>query len=152
MHQNKKIYFPSKWDIRFIEMSKLIASWSHDPSTKCGAVIVRPDKTVLSVGFNGFPKNMRDDAHLYADRDTKYSRIIHWEMNALIHSPEPAKGCTLYTYPFASCDRCAVHMLQFGISRFVFPTLPEDKKERWQESLDKTLAYFKEAGVEWIEV
>ena len=31
-----------KWDDRFLELSGLIGSWSKDPSTKVGAVIVRP--------------------------------------------------------------------------------------------------------------
>jgi dCMP deaminase len=141
-----------KWDIRFLEMAKLVSTWSKDPSTQTGAVIVRPDKTILSVGFNGFPKNMKDTPDLYANREVKYSRIVHCEMNALIHSPSSVVGATLYTYPFASCDRCAVHMLQAGIIRFVYPVLPEDKKERWGEALARTVAYFQEAGVQYTEI
>jgi dCMP deaminase len=140
-----------KWDERFLEMAKLVSTWSKDPSTQTGAVIVRNDRTVVSVGFNGFPKNMSDSPDLYADREQKYSRIIHCEMNALLHANEKVEGMTLYTYPFASCDRCAVHMLQAGIDRFVFPALAEDKKERWAEPLAKTKKYFEEAGVEYIE-
>jgi hypothetical protein len=29
-----------KWDLRFLELAELVASWSKDPSTKVGAVIV----------------------------------------------------------------------------------------------------------------
>lgn len=141
-----------KWDKRFLDMARLVSTWSKDPSTQTGAVIVRPDKTVLSVGFNGFPKKMNDNDELYADREVKYSRIIHCEMNAVLHSPETVNGCILYTYPFASCDRCAVHMIQAGIVRFVFPELPEDKVERWGEALKKSVAYFEEAGVDWAEL
>lgn len=46
----------SKWDERFIELARLVATWSKDPSTKVGAVIVRPYRTVASVGFNGFAR------------------------------------------------------------------------------------------------
>jgi len=141
-----------KWDTRFLELSKLVSSWSKDPSTKTGAVIVRPDKTVLSIGFNGFPKNMKDNPEQYANREIKYSKIVHCEMNALIHARESVEGCTLYTWPFASCDRCAVHMLQAGITQFVFPKLPENLIERWKESTDKTKKYIKEAGVKWREI
>ena len=29
-----------KWHMRFLEMAELVGSWSKDPSTKVGAVIV----------------------------------------------------------------------------------------------------------------
>jgi dCMP deaminase len=95
---------------------------------------------------------MSDESTLYADRDEKYSRIIHCEMNALLFSSELIRGYTLYTWPFASCDRCVVHMLQAGVQRFVFPALPEDKKERWEKPLRKTLEYLQESGVNWREI
>ena len=43
----------NKWETRFLEMARLVSGWSKDPSTKVGAVIVRPDKTIASVGYNG---------------------------------------------------------------------------------------------------
>src|SRR6266404_1646354 len=110
-----------KWDLRYLEMAKLVASWSKDPSTKAGAVIVRPDKSVLSVGFNGFPKTMPDNTEWYSNREEKYSRIVHCEINALIHSHELLTGYTLYTYPFLPCDRCCVQMIQAGIQRMIAP-------------------------------
>jgi dCMP deaminase len=141
-----------KWDRRFLEMATLVSSWSKDPSTRCGAVIVRPDMSVCSVGFNGFPKNMKDDEELYADREKKYSRVVHCEVNALLHSVDPTvQGYTLYTVPFACCDRCAVQMLQSGITRFVNPFIPADKLERWGKILQTTADYYKEAGVEHVE-
>jgi dCMP deaminase len=142
----------NKWDVRFLQLAEMVASWSKDPSTKTGAVIVRPDKSVLSLGFNGFPKNMLDTPELYANRETKYSRIVHCEMNALIHAKASVEGCTLYTWAFPSCDRCAVHMLQSGITRFVFPALSEELVSRWGESVAKTKSYLTEAGVEWLEI
>lgn len=137
----------NKWDIRFLELAKLVASWSKDPSTQTGAVIVRPDKTVLSVGYNGFPRGIEDSEEKYNDRETKYSMIVHCEMNAVLSAHESVKGCTLYTWPFASCDRCAVHMIQSGITRAVAPILPKHLEERWSENLTKTRNLFKEAGI-----
>lgn len=68
-------------------------------------------------------------------------------MNALLRAFEPVKGYCLYTYPFASCDRCCVHMIQAGIKSFRFPELPEDKKERWGKSLERTINYFDECHI-----
>jgi|SRR5579863_753695 len=143
--------YSSKWDKRFLELSKLIASWSKDPSTQTGAVIVRPDRTIISVGYNGFPKGMCDEDYLYADREKKYSRIVHCEMNAVLNAKHTVEGCTLYTWPFASCDRCAVHMIQAGITQFVFPKLPKKLEGRWKESVAKTKSYFEEAHLKWRE-
>lgn len=140
-----------KWDKRFLEMARLVASWSKDPSTKTGAVLVRPDKSIASVGFNGFPKGMRDDPDLYDHRETKYSRIVHCEINAAIHAGGPIKGCTLYTWPFLSCDRCAVQMIQSGVVRLVAPKPTADQYERWGLAFERTKAYCAEAGVEVTE-
>lgn len=65
------IYLDDKWDRRFLELATLVASWSKDPSTKTGAVIIGPDRSVISTGFNGFPREMPDDPKLYEDREKK---------------------------------------------------------------------------------
>ena len=136
----------NKWDKRFLDMAKLVSTWSKDPSTQTGAVIVRPDKSVASVGFNGFPRGMPDHDELYDLRSEKYSRIIHCEMNAMQFAQDASLlGYTLYTYPFLSCDRCYVHMLQSGITRFVAPKCPPELEERWGDAFDKVRSYASES-------
>jgi len=137
-----------KWDKRFLDLAELVASWSKDPSTQTGAVIVRPDKSVCSIGYNGFPKGMPDHNALYDNREEKYSRIIHCEMNAMNFSHDNSmKGYTLYTYPFLSCDRCFVHMVQAGITRFVSPVATEEQLSRWGDAFDRVRGYANECGV-----
>lgn len=140
-----------KWDYRFLDMAKLVASWSKDPSTKTGAVIVSPNKRVVSVGFNGFPQAMPDIDKHYINREEKYSRIVHCEMNALLFAERNVSGCTLYTYPFISCDRCFVHMVQAGIIRFVAPKATADQLTRWGIAFDRVKKYAKEMNVEIVE-
>ena len=142
----------NKWDERFLKLAKEVASWSKDPSTKTGAVIVNDQKKVVSVGYNGFPAAMRDDPELYANRDMKYSRIIHCEMNALITAKQDVNFCTLYTYPFPSCDRCVVHMIQAGICCFVAPKPTPEQEERWGPAFEKTRKYIAECGCSLKEV
>jgi dCMP deaminase len=141
-----------KWDERFIELSGCIAKWSKDPSTKFGAVIVRHNKTIVSMGYNGFPRGTDDSSALYANREIKMQRVVHCEMNAIMTAYEPLEGYTLYTWPFLSCPRCAVHVIQAGIKRVVAPKCPADKLDRWKEPLERTKALFKEAGVEVVEL
>ena len=56
--------FLSKWDKRFLRIAHEVSSWSHDPGTKVGCVLVL-EKRILSVGFNGFPQNLSDSLELY---------------------------------------------------------------------------------------
>lgn len=135
------------WDMFFLRMAKLVSTRSKDPSTQTGAVIVGKDKHVISVGFNGFPASMPDGPEIYANREEKYSRIVHCEMNALLHAGQSTHGATLYTYPFLSCDRCAVHMIQAGIHRFVAPKLNTEAGARWEPTFVKTRKYCEECGV-----
>ena len=145
-------HWANKWDRRFLELAKLVSTWSKDPSTQTGAVIVDKNNKVISVGFNGFPSQMNDDPALYANREEKYSRIVHCEMNALLFAQRDVTGCTLYTYPFISCDRCMVHMLQSGITRFVAPAPTEEQLTRWAASFERTKRYANECNVDLVEV
>lgn len=155
-HFNVSTHMPTyalinKWDRRFIGMASLVSSWSKDPSTQTGAVIAH-GKRVVSVGFNGFPAGMPDDDFLYANREEKYSRIVHCEVNALIFAKEVPAGSTLYTYPFISCDRCVVQMLQAGIRRFVAPKATAEQLTRWADAFAKTKKYVQECGGILLEV
>ena len=125
-----------KWDIRFLRLASEVASWSKDPSTQVGCVIVRPDKTVASLGFNGFPRQIPDELELLENREEKYKRIIHSEINAIIAAREPLNGYTIYTYPFPPCGGCAGAFTQAGITRLVAVRPTEDQRARWGDSLD----------------
>lgn len=135
-----------KWDKRFLDLAALVAGWSKDPSTKTGAVIVDDSRRVISVGYNGFPQRMPDFTALYEDREQKYSRIVHCEVNALLFARGSVNDCTLYTYPFMSCDRCVVQMLQAGIGRFVAPKPTEDALTRWGDAFARTKKYILECA------
>lgn len=116
----------NKWDSRYGEMAELVASWSKDPSTQVGAVIVRPDKSIASVGFNGFPRHMEDRAEWYADRTEKLKRVIHAEHNALnFCAHEDVTGYTAYVFPLMPCLQCAERLMAKGIKRVVTVTTPE---------------------------
>lgn len=142
-----------KWDLFYLGMAQYVSTASKDPSTKTGAVIVAPNSSVVSVGFNGFPKGMSDDPETWANREEKYSRVVHCEVNALVFAGRAIpEGSTLYTYPFMSCDRCVVQMLQAGIRRFVAPVATKEQMERWGDAFSKTRKYILEVGGELIEI
>lgn len=141
------------WDRYFLTLARDAACKSKDPSTKTGAVIVRPDNSICSIGYNGFPMKMPDSIEHYRNREEKLSRIIHCEMNALLFSRDASHaGYTLYTWPFISCDRCFVHMVQAGITRFVAPTPTDEQLERWSKQFERTKQYARECNVEIVEL
>lgn len=132
-----------KWDRRFIELAAHVASWSRDPSRKVGAVIVRPDKTVASMGFNGFPRGVNDTDDRYNDRSTKYKFVCHAEANAILTANERLHGYMLYVtlYP---CHECAKMIIQSGITRVITSI---NFSENWVESNEYAKVMFEEAKV-----
>jgi len=135
-----------KWDLRFLEMAAMVASWSKDPSTKCGAVVVRPDLTIASVGFNGFPRGCLDDAEMYEQRDLKLDRVIHAEVNAILSAKEPLTGYTMFSNP--PCVHCTTCIIQAGISRVVYYGVDDFANGRWTESIERGRDLFDEAMVD----
>lgn len=142
------------WNERFLYLAEHVAGWSKDGSTQCGAVLVRPDKTIASLGFNGFPRGIHDDPLMLADtgtqaRQMKLDRIIHAEMNALLFLSMPETDLTMYVYPMLPCHRCAVHIIQTGVQTVI---ARKGVLDRWQHSMDISRKLFAEAGVQVKEI
>lgn len=106
-----------KWDARFYAHAEQVASWSKDPRTKVGCVLVI-DNHVVSEGFNGFPAGIEDDARLY-DRDIKRAITLHAEINAIIHARGSVRGATAYITTLLPCSQCASALIAAGIRRVV---------------------------------
>lgn len=139
------------WDQYFLRIASVAASKSKDPSTQVGAVIVRPDKTIVSVSYNGFPRGVADTLERLNDRPTKYSLVVHAEMNAILSARESLNGYTLYTVPFMPCDRCFVHVIQAGIKRVVFPPATVSQEERWGEAFNRVRRLAQEVDIQLVE-
>lgn len=133
-----------KWDNRFLDLCKFISNWSKDPSTKVGAVITNPDNSIVSVGYNGFSFGVEDTKERLENRDLKYKMVVHGEINAIVFAKKDLRSCTLYTYPFMPCSRCAAIVVQTGIRRVVAPI---NDNPRWAEEFEITKNIFKESGV-----
>ncbi len=135
----------SKWDERFLDLAAHIGSWSKDPGTQVGAVIVRPDRTIASVGYNGFPRGVDDT---YSTRDDKLLRTVHAEMNAILSANEKLTGCTIYVYPLCPCSNCAAAIIQSGITTVVHPLMVP--RPEWELSFMATADMFVQAGVRMV--
>lgn len=118
-----------KWVERFAALAGHVATWSKDPRTKVGAVIVDPEtKLVHGMGYNGFARGVHDTHERWHHRETKYKFVIHAERNALDNVTAPVKGCFLFVtlYP---CAACAAAMIQNGIARIYCPPPEHDRRD-----------------------
>jgi len=144
----KVIEMSDKWDLRFVGLAQHISSWSKDPSTKVGCVVVGEDREIRSTGFNGFPRGINDDDDRLMDREKKYPLICHAEENAIMHAARigvSLKGSTAYvTWP--PCSRCARSLIQAGIKEIVYPETGKIP-ERWIDDFTISDNMLKEAGV-----
>lgn len=157
---NKDSYKQQKWDRRYIALAREISSWSKDPSTKVGAVLVRPNNTIASTGFNGFPPGHDDSPELYADRQYKYKHVVHAEDNALrfycgadLPLCSLLPGFTLYT-SFPSCPDCVVLCGEVGVGRLVGPTLDctgktQEWKDEWTTRILRSEEIAAGYGIRW---
>jgi dCMP deaminase len=134
------------WDRYFLSVAESVAGASKDPSTKVGAVIVRNDRTFVSFGYNGFPRGIADTAERLNDRTIKNDLVVHAEVNAIVTAREPLRGACIYIWPFLSCKKCALTVIQSGISRVV---APYNDNERWAASFKEAQDLYDEAGVSW---
>jgi len=134
----------TNWHERFFAMADLVGSWSKDPSTKVGAVIVRPDRTIASVGYNGFPRGVEDT---YTTREDKLLRTVHAEANAILAAREPLHGYSLYVTPLHPCANCAALIIQAGI-KFVYYKVETESSPAWEEHLKVMNNMFFQSGVE----
>ena len=127
------------WGDRYINLAKEISTWSKDPSTKVGAVVIGNNGEVLSQGYNGFPRSIKDTPQRLKDRGKKYNLVVHAEMNAIYNASlngVSLKGSTLYVYGLPICNECAKGVIQVGIDK-VIATRPSDYNKEWDESINK---------------
>jgi dCMP deaminase len=149
----------SKWDRRFLELAKHVSTWSKDPSTRVGAIIVGPNSIVVGLGYNGFPRGVLDLNDRLNDREQKYAMVVHAEANAILMAGDKARGAVLYVWPSfvlpPICNECCKLVIQSGIKEVVgyIPT-PEaaERAKRWKKSIEVSQTMCKEAGVSWRSV
>lgn len=143
----------SKWDSRYLEMAKLVASWSKDPSRKIGAVAIGKKGQVLSQGYNGFPRGIEDSYYRYNNREEKYRYVVHAEMNCIYNAGwngVSLNGSTVYIDGLPCCHECAKGLIQVGVKRVVARFKDEQVTPiKWAQSELITKQLFTEAGVKY---
>ena len=137
----------NKWDIRFMEMAKLVAGWSscYKPDRRVGAVVVR-DKRILTTGYNGAPSGvsscvergecLRVKQGIPSGTRQEVCYAVHAEQNAIVQAAKlglSLEGATLYC-THQPCSICSRLIINSGIKRVVYDLF--------------SLELFEKAGVE----
>lgn len=141
-----------RWTNYFLSVAEASAKQSKDPNTQVGAVITDQYDRIVSTGFNGLPRGIKDSSKILNDREVKLMVMIHAEVNAILFARRDLSDCTLYS-THMPCSHCAALIIQTGIKKVIVGT--ESGKEltdRWNESLEMSRKIFKEAGIKVKEV
>ena len=103
------------WDEYAMRLAEVAATKSKDPWQKVGAVILRADSSIASIGYNGFPQGVTED---WEDREKRRLLVIHAEQNALRYT-KPGEGKTLYS-TLLPCNDCLKSIAAYGIKRVLY--------------------------------
>jgi deoxycytidylate deaminase len=129
---------------------------SKDPSTQCGACIVK-DNRQIGIGYNGMIDGIDDCPEIW-DREEKKKYIYHAEENAVRNSrTTDFSKAAIYIWTsnpmiYLPCERCARTLVHYGI-RDIHVLGGEDIVElaksdtRWNVST--TLDIFERVGIQY---
>ncbi len=137
-----------------MNLAKSVSTWSKDPSTCVGAVVVFPETgQILSTGYNGFPRGIDDTEERLNNREVKYGLTIHAELNAM-HNANligvSLKDSTLYSCGLPTCSKCALSIIQSGINTVVIREEDIYKSDHWNEEWLKSEKLYNESNIEVI--
>lgn len=136
------------WDKRFFKIAEEVSTWSKDPGTKVGCVLVDDNKRILSTGYNGFPAGFNDSLIESMSRDKKLAFTIHAEVNAIINAAKNGvniEGSTAYV-TFHPCTNCISALINAGITIIFCPDFDCFRPNpNGQFSFQTWLANFKKA-------
>lgn len=136
----------SHWDRRYYGLARHVATWSRDPTTKVGAVVVGADKRDVCFGFNGFPPGLADDWRLH-DRDLKNLITRHAEANALDQCSFRPHTIYVTHWPCVRAG-CSSAIISRGVRRVVAPLPAGEFLVRWGKDYELSRLLMIEAGIE----
>lgn len=149
-------------DLAWLQEAYRIGTYSDDPSTRNGAVIVKEvagSLTAIGQGYNqllpGMPKTVWDD------RQEKYKSIVHAEECAVQDNAKgpysvSTRGATMYCPWYACMERCVYQIIGAGITRvvghwdFVTPDGVTYRNDRWD--LLPAFALMNKCGLETVMI
>lgn len=132
------------WIQYFLGLAYIVSLRSPDPKKKHGAIIVDKNNNVLSLGYNGAPRNCPNHIFDWESSIQKAQFVVHSEENAILNAVVRLRDfdnlrlfCT-----GAPCIRCLRMLVQQNIRQLYYPPgISHSFKEVESENYDKILAY-----------
>lgn len=137
-----------KWTKRFIGLALYYSTFSKDPSTKVGCVLVNNQNVPVGLGYNGFSRYSPDRIECLNDRKTKYSKTIHAEENAIYNRTGDIQGSTAYL-THSPCVPCITRLSHNGIKKVVFLVQKGDSKFNKNWCLEDSKNELEELDIEF---
>lgn len=108
------------WDKYGLEIAKAASYRSEDPYLKVGACVLRIDRSIISIGYNGAASGVDID---WGDRDSRRSYVIHAEINALRYcTPDQTRGGYMYV-THHPCLECIKVIASYSIDTVTYSEL-----------------------------
>jgi dCMP deaminase len=108
------------WDKYGLEIAKAASCRSEDPYLKVGACVLRRDRSIISIGYNGAAPGVDIP---WEDRDARRGFVIHAEVNALRYcTPDQTTGGYLYV-THHPCSECIKVIASYGITNVMYSDL-----------------------------
>jgi len=127
------------WEEYALELAEVASKRSEDPFLRVGAVALREDNSVISLGFNGAPPGKTID---WSNRDERRKRVCHAELACLRYCiPGEVK---LLAVTLCPCSECIKQIAMYKISRVVF--------RDYYDKDDFAPKLAKEFGIELIQI
>lgn len=118
-----------------LALAKTAATRSEDQHNKVGCALIRHDKTVAALGYNGAPSGITLD---WSDRAARRVFVVHAEQNALRYV-RPGEIMLLAT-TLMPCVACVPTIASYGIKRVIYAeTLDPQVYDTVQTVLTATL-------------
>jgi len=143
-----------KWLLKIAEDVKLA---SKDQSTKIGGIIFDDNYTILSTGYNSFPRGINDNVAARQERPEKYFWFEHAERNAIynaVRAHVDIRNANMILTCGIPCADCGRGIIQAGIKNLICQpgtgdsVSKEGAKLKWNESCDRSEIMLRESGVD----
>lgn len=146
------VLLEEKWCKRYIELAKLVSTWSKD-THQVGAVIVNSNKQVIGLGYNGFAKHIKDSDIRLSNKELKRALTVHAEENAIMNTYENnTDGCAIFVYGYPPCLHCTNVIIQAGIQTIYFYSPSDDISEHWKDNIEFAKSIALEAKLRYINL
>ena len=134
-------------DDYYMGLAWWIRTRSKDPHTRVGCIIVSTTNEPLSVGYNGPPKQFRDE-DIDWSRSEKGLYIYHAEKNAMARADKVKMSFATLYITAMPCRNCILDIVSSGISKVIyFPVKVPDPESSIEKDKEESISVAKKGGV-----